>query len=481
MKLLGDSVQTTSIEHEFQDIQLGDKRLEDRAKSLLASLAAHPTASINEACSGWDETKAAYRLFDNSNVDPKAILDAHSGKTLERIKTQDTVCIAQDTTELDYTPHPPKGVRNLDRLSRRGLYDHSHIAFTPEKLCLGVVDVKFFDRDKESLGTSKKREGQALHTGEGQRWLEGYRKACQIAGKCPETQIVSLADREGDIYDIYVEAKQHETPAEFVIRSQRKRSLPEKDPDGGPATYKKMRTEIAAAEPVAYREIQLPRTPARTTGSGNKRHPGREARTAKLEIRALRMTLRAPHNKQSSMPPVQISVVWVTEIDGPGDGTEVDWLLLSSLPVDTVAQALRIVDLYVARWPIEVFFRVFKTGCRVEEIQLETKDRLIRALMFYKVIAWRIMFVTFLGRECPELPCDVVFSEAEWKSVWKVVEKTDPPKKAPTLARFIPVLATLGGYNNRQGDDPPGAEVIWRGTRRMLDFALCWQAFGPEQ
>lgn len=474
-------MKTTSIEHEFENIRLGDNRLNERSQSLLASLAANPTASINEACSGWGESKAAYRLFDNSNVQAEDILAAHVEKTLERIDAQDTVCIAQDTTELDYTAHPPQGVRNLDRIGRRGLYDHSHIAFTPEKLCLGVVGVKFFDRDKEKLGTSKKREGQALHTGEGQRWLEGYRKACEIAGKCPDTQIVSLADREGDIYDIFVEADNHETPAEFVIRSQRKRSLPEKDPDGGPAAYKKMRAVIATSEPVAYREVQLPKTPKRTKGSGNKRQLGREARTAKLEIRAMRMTLRAPHNKQSQMPPVEISVVWVTEIDGPGDGTEVDWLLLSSLPVSTIREVLRIVDLYVARWPIEVFFRVFKTGCRVEEIHLETKDRLIRALMFYKVIAWRIMFVTFLGRECPELPCDVVFSEAEWKSVWKVVEKTDPPEHVPPLSQFIPVLATLGGYNDRQGDGPPGAEVIWRGTRRMLDFALCWQVFGPNQ
>lgn len=473
-------MKTTRIEHEFEDINLGDQRLDERAESLLATLAANPTASINEACGGWDETKAAYRLFDNPKVQPKEILNAHVEKTLKRIEAHQTVCIAQDTTELDYTAHPPEDIRNLDRLGRRGLYDHSHIAFTPEKLCLGVVDVKFWDRDKESLGTSKKREGGPLHTGEGQRWLDGYRKACQIAGKRPDTQIVSLADREGDLYDIFVEAERHDTPAEFVIRSQRKRSLPEKDPDGGPAVYKKMRAEIAASEPIAYREVQLPRTPSRTKGSGNKRHPGREARTAKLEIRSKRMTLRAPHNKQSYLPSVECSVVSVTEIDAPDDGTEVNWLLLSSLPVDTIAQTLRIVDLYVARWPIEVFFRVFKTGCRVEEIQLEKKDRLIRALMFYKVIAWRIMFVTFLGRECPELPCDVVFSEAEWKSVWKVVQKADPPETPPELSQFIPVLATLGGYNARQGDSPPGAEVIWRGTRRMLDFALCWQAFGPE-
>jgi hypothetical protein len=114
---------------------------------LLASLAANSTASIKEACGGWDETKAAYGCFDNSDADPEAILDAHSEKTLQRIQAHDTACITQDTTELDYTALPPEGVRNLDRIGRRGLYDHSHIAFAPEKLCLGMVGIELFDRD----------------------------------------------------------------------------------------------------------------------------------------------------------------------------------------------------------------------------------------------------------------------------------------------------------------------------------------------
>lgn len=141
-----------------------------------------------------------------------------------------------------------------------------------------------------------------------------------------------------------------------------------------------MRDEIAKCEPVSYREVQLPRIPRRTTGSGNKRHPGREARTAKLEIRAKRITVRASHYEQSYLPSVHVSMVWVREIDAPDDGTQVDWLLLSSLRVETIEQVLREVDLQVARWPIEVSFRVFKTGCRVEEIQFETKGRLVRVL-----------------------------------------------------------------------------------------------------
>ncbi|MCA8996527.1 MAG: hypothetical protein KDA80_06075, partial [Planctomycetaceae bacterium] len=128
---------------------------------------------------------------------------------------------------------------------------------------------------------------------------------------------------------------------------------------------------------------------------------------------------------------VQDEIRPLLRISGPG--TDRNWLLFNSLPVDHDQDVLRIIDLDVARWPIEVFFRVLKTGCKVEEIQLEKKARLKRALMFYQVIAWRILYVTFLGRECPDLPCDVVFSEAEWKSVWKIVEQDDPPKAAPPL------------------------------------------------
>lgn len=178
-------------------------------------------------------------------------------------------------------------------------------------------------------------------------------------------------------------------------------------------------------------------------------------------------------------------MVEVLEVNDPssktkGDGTDLHRRLLSTLPVDTVEQILKIVEYYVARWPIEVFFRVFKTGCRVEEIQLESKDRLITALMFYKVIAWRILYHTFLGRECPDLPCDVVFGEAEWKSVWQIVEKEQPPDEPPPLKEFMPVLAELGGYNRRGGDQPPGAEVIWRATRRMYDFALARETVQPQ-
>lgn len=174
------------------------------------------------------------------------------------------------------------------------------------------------------------------------------------------------------------------------------------------------------------------------------------------------------------------NVVLVEEVDGPGDDTDVNWLLITSLSIKTVDDVLRVIDYYTARWPIEVFFRVYKSGCRVEQIQLETNHRLENALMMYKVICWRVMYVTFLGRECPELACDVMFSEVEWKPVWKIVRDDPLPATTPTLEEFIPLLAQLGGYNNQKYDGPPGPQAIWIGIRRMTDFSLAWQAFGPN-
>ena len=156
------------------------------------------------------------------------------------------------------------------------------------------------------------------------------------------------------------------------------------------------------------------------------------------------------------------------------------WLLITTLSIDTVEDILRVIDYYVARWTIEVYFRVFKTGCRVEEIQLEKLDRLKNCLAFYKIIAWRVMYLTYMNRECPSLPCNAVFDDCEWMSVWRVVTKKELPETPPTLSEFMALLAQLGGYNNRATESPPGPQPIWVGIRRMTDFAIAWLAFGPS-
>ena len=456
------------IADELQGIDLGDKRLNQRSVRIIELLSANPEASINAACGGWGDTMAAYRFFDNSAVEPRTILQPHVEATKRRMKQCPVVLIAQDTTEFDFSDHPPDDARCLNKEDRLGFYDHTHLAVTPERLCLGVVGDEQFDRTAESLGKTKERERLPIEQKESFRWLTGYRLASDLAGECPDTQIVSVADSEADIYDIFLEAQRHPTPADFVIRAKEDRSTPERDLDAGPFVYRKVRDEVSASEIRAQRIVDLPKTPKR------------KARRAELEIRVLRVTVKPPHTR-SRLPTVTLNVVLVEEANGPNDGTDVSWLLITTLPIESVEDVLHVIDYYVARWLIEVYFKTLKSGCRIEEIQLETTRRVKNCLAFYKIIAWRVMYLTYLNRQCPSLPCTAVFDESEWKSVWRVTTNKELPKKPPRLGEFIAILAQLGGYNNRPKEPPPGPQAIWVGIRRMTDFSIAWLAFGPNR
>lgn len=459
---------SAEIAAELAGIDLGDKRLNRRSVRVLKALAAQPQASINAACQGWDETIAAYRLFDHAEISPEKILAPHQDAARERIRQQAVVLIVQDTTELDFTAHPPRDARCLDKSYRFGCYDHTSLAVTPEQVCLGVVGQELFDRRAESLGKTDERTSLPIEQKESYRWLQGYRLACQIARDCPHTRIVSVADSEADIYDIFVEAQQQKQVADFLIRAKENRATPEREEGAGPAVYRKVRDEVQASPVRILRTIALSQTPKR------------EAREARLEIRALRVTVKPPHAR-SHLPQVIYHVVLAQEVNGPGDGTDVSWLLITTLPIDTNEQILSVLDYYLARWTIEVYFRVLKTGCAVERIQLETMHRMKNCLAFYKIIAWRIMYLTYLNRECPDLPCDVVFADGEWQPVWRIVKKQPPPPTPPRLGEFIKLLAELGGYNNRPKEPPPGPQVLWTGLRRMIDFAIAWAAFQKAQ
>lgn len=456
------------IADELHGINLRDKRLNDRSKQVIEALAANPEASVNAACQGWSDTLAAYRFFDNEAVTPEQILQPHLEATQRRMREHPVVLVVQDTTELDYTDHPPKDARCLNIEQRFGLYDHVHLAVTPDKLCLGVVGVEYFDRAAESLGETLDRRTLPIESKESFRWLKGYRLACQLQAACPETQVVSVADREADIYDIYVDARQEIGPgADYIIRAQEDRSTPEPNPAAGPKVFHKVREEVGRTMQRTSRTIDLCQTPKRA------------ARQAHLEIRALTVQVKPPHAR-ARLPSVTHNVVLVEEVDGPGDGTDVSWMLLTTLPIDAVDDILRVVDDYVARWAVEVFFRTLKTGCRVEDIQLETNRRLKNCLAFYHVIAWRVLYLTYLNRTSPTIPCTTVFEESEWKSVWLVVKKTPLPKQPPSLSELMRLLTELGGYNNRAKEPASGPLPVWIGLRRMHDFATAWLNFGPQ-
>ena len=458
------------IDRELATLDLGDDRLHARQELILDRFAAKPSASIPGACRGWAETQGAYRFFAHPRVTPEEVLRPHSEATLTRIAEHPVVLLPQDTTELDFTrpKEVVEGAGPLNWVERTGFFQHAQLAVTPERLPLGVIAATTWGRDVDDHGKHVRRKREPIEAKESYRWLEGYRRACAVAAAVPGTRIVSIADREGDIYECLAEAQAIDGPrAEWIIRSCQDRSTTTKRADEG-HTFVKLRETVAARPALGRLTVQVPR-------SGD-----RPARQATVTVRSASVELRPPYRPDRELPAVTVNAVLIREESAPAGVKPIEWLLLTDLPVATFAEAATVVDYYSCRWPVEVFFRIYKTGCKVEEIQLESEDRLLPCLALYLIVAWRVHWLTMLGRTCPELSCDAVFAEEEWRSVWAIVLREPVPEAAPPLEVMIRLVASLGGHLGRKHDGPPGAQVLWIGLQRMRDFALAWQAFGPR-
>jgi hypothetical protein len=457
------------IGDELEGISLGDKRLNQRSRKVIEALAANPEASINAATTGWADTQAAYRLFNNPNVSPEQILKPHREATRRRVGEHPVVLLVQDTTELDYTAHPAKDAFCLNKVSRLGFYQHVQLALTPDQLPLGVVATETFDREPDSLGKQPRNDKRPIEDKESFRWLQGYREACVLASQCPQTKILMVADSEADIYDIFLAAQEQPEPrADYVIRAHENRNTTEVNREISRRTYHKVRDRVAQSPLRTQYTVDLSLTPRR------------EARQATLAVRAISIAVRPP-SVRIGLSAITHQVISVEEIHGPTDGTRISWLLMTTLPIETDEDVRKAIEYYTARWGVEIYFRTLKTGCQVEKIQLETRSRLLNCLAFYNIIAWRVLYLTYLNRTSPEIPCTVIFADHEWKPVWRIVQKKPLPKHPPSLGEFMALIAHLGGYNNRPSEKPTGPLPIWIGLRRMLDYSAAWLEFGPEK
>lgn len=478
----------TWIEHETQAADFGDQRLDARYRILLNQLSERPSLSIPAACGGLAETTAAYRFFDNDKTTPDKVLAPHRQATLTRIHAERVVLVAQDTTELDLTRRHEKVGGPLNGGTRWGLHAHPLLAMTPQRVPLGVVAATLWSRDPKELEKpaaqrKKERRQKPFAQKESHRWLAGYESACQLAAEAPDTQVICLSDSEGDIYECLLAGACDESKrADWIVRANHvDRALAaENEPDPNSKAADEERQNLlqllACQAPLGTMTVAVSQRHA-SLNDDRKRQKPRSARTAQVTVRSVRTLLNSP--QRSGLPPVYVNAVWVREEHPPEGDEPIDWLLLTSLPVTTFAEASLVASYYACRWEIEIFFRVLKSGCKIEELQLERVDRLEVCLALYLIVAWRVLYVLKLGRECPEIGCDAVFTEAEWKSVYVITKQKAAPQSPPTLGELVPLIASLGGYLDRKGDGPPGPQTMWIGLQRLRDFALAWSHFGP--
>lgn len=481
------------IEEELATADLNDARLNRRFDEVLNALSGHLHASIPSACGGGSaETTAAYRFFDNDKVTFDGVLAPHIEATRKRIPTQPLVILAQDTTEINLTrpTQPVVGAGPLDEGSRRGLLLHELHAFTPDGTPLGTVSasclIREDDTPKSSAQTRAERSQIPIEEKESHRWLETLRTAKETARQIPETQIVCVSDSEADIYEVFAEANAETIPNfAWIIRACQNRSLQKnaKKQDADEVLSpdaKYVREKVSETDVLYTATINVRGRHSKVACETRGRRQPRESRTAEVEVRAACVTIRAPGRPDRKLPDVTVNVVMAREIDPPRDETPVEWMLLTSLPIDTIEAVQRVIQHYSVRWLIEIFFRTLKSGCRVEQRLFEHIDRFLPCLGIYLIISWRTLYVCRLGREMPDVSCEVVFEKAEWKGVYHLVKRMAPPKTPPTLMEMIKLIAQLGGYVNRKRTDLPGPQTVWFGIQRMHDIAACWLAFGPE-
>ncbi len=473
---------------EMQSLDLPDKRLNHRLQVVLSQLAKRPTASIPAACGGYAEMAAAYRFFDNDRTTFDNILEPHVAMTRRRIAAQSVVVLAQDTTELDLT-RPEQQVRGagpLDAAARQGALLHMMHAFTPDGTPLGTLRATAWVRDADRPATREERRAERraapLADKESYRWLETLEQAGREAGQCPETTFVCVADSEADIYEVFVAGTTTAGPAEWIVRACQNRALqPVQDGDASERVAGQCLEEQVRLTPVLFTQrIAVRGRKAKIACETRGRRQPRESRAAEVEVRATRVTLRPPHRPAGKLPPVTLNVVVACEKDPPAGEPPVEWILLTSLPIDSADQVRQVIEYYCVRWMVEVFFRTLKSGCRIEERRFEQIDRLLTCLAVYLIVAWRTLYVCRLGRSCPKMSCEAIFEPAEWKAVCRVVRNEPPPAEPPSLGAMVTMVAHLGSYVRRRGQSPPGPQTIWLGLQRTHDFAHCWQLFGPE-
>ena len=425
-----------SIEEDFSGVNLGDKRLDRRLLKIAERLYRKPDASPAAACGGWADTVAAYRFFDNERVTSEKIFESHRPGVLQRIKEYggDTLLCIQDTTELQYSTHQSlAGVGNLGDRGRKGFWAHSQYVLSSEAIPLGVWHARFTipavedPTAKKKKVTGAQRRKTPMEEKKTFRWLEGYRLSCQLAELNPQRTVVSVMDREGDIYEIFAQRellkKQGKPSAHWLVRLQHDRRLDE--PSGH------LLERVGRAPVLGSVTFEVKARPA----DKKERKVARSARTVVQEVRACTVDLKAPQDKEH-LGPIRVRVISAREIHTPEGEEPIDWILLTSLEALTLQQASDLIGYYLVRWEIEVFHKILKSGCTVEKLQFERPERLVACICVYMIIAWRIHFLTKLGRQCPQLPCSTVFEEAEWKAVVRILKGPEAIHTEPSLGEF---------------------------------------------
>jgi len=437
------------IVDEFKDINFKDKRLNERFSEIMQTLETSPSGLISKSFIDAKDQKAAYRFFENEKTNYETMLQSHLRKVSERCESRNIVLGIQDSTSI-FLPGARKasGIGKIGDLKSRhpGLNIHTSLLITPEQEVIGISDLQLFDRRLVGKRSKTYRKISALKKETG-KWLRAITNTRKQIGA--NTKLVWIADREGDFWDYF--SRLNETQEWFVQRVVHKRELESSEEDY--FTYLKK-------QPVAgnYAFEMLRR------GGEDER----QKRVVNCEIRTAEIILKKPKKLPREMKTFQVRAIHVIEI---GNSSSLEWFLITNIKCSSFDEILEKVRWYQLRWTIEELHKVVKSGCGVEEMRLEDKNRLMKYLLLLFVVGMRILWMSKLAKQSEEIACTEAFSEEEWKTLYIRRYKKRPANNfLPTVKEVVRWLAILGGFYEYNKKREPGAMTIWRGMRRLKEL-----------
>lgn len=469
------------IDQEFANAPLGDARWGRQLTRIAAMKAKDPTRSFCGAAEGDRQKINAYYRFidrpDESAVNMENILAPHRKQTLRRMKGQRTVLCVSDGSDLNYdTLDSCEGLgyigANQTTTKTRGLHLHSTLALTTSGLPLGVLASQC-DAPQLRDDDSRPIPRIPLEEKESYRWHQSLKRVSTASAEMPGIHLVNICDRGADHYEFFEKRKTEQSNVDLLVRAKYNRITlldgpgdrareQEEDDD---ARSRKIFDVIKETPVKTTLTVEIRRQSARPQKGKQKARKKREAREAELSLRFMPVRL-APPTRHKNKEPVDLWLIHAWEENPPPGVEPVEWFLLTSIEIDTPHKAIECVRWYSLRWRIEDWHRVLKSGCRIEDLANKTAERLQRGIAINLVIAWRIMLMTLLGRESPDLPADILFCDLELKvlSAYAKKKHLNPPD---TLGNAVFLVAKLGGYIARKSDPPPGHQILWHGHTKL--------------
>jgi hypothetical protein len=436
---------------QFGSVELGDQRRTARAVEMAAAMARRPGDGLAKQMGDWPGQKGAYRLLDNAAVNHEGLSQPHWAATRQRARQSGRVVLmVQDITELDYTTHEAtEGLGPIGDHRGRGLMVHNTLGIEPkERRLLGLAYQQVWVREEQPhKGHETRQERQSRASRQSQRWV----KAVQELGTPPDgVRWVHVADREGDIFPFFQSVLA--CGADFCVRLVQNRRLAEWTQQSPRYLLDAVRRLPAMGE----RPLDIPAK------------PGQAARTAQLSVSWQQVSLRAPLRARDETSVLMAWIVRTWETNPPPGVTPIEWLLLTSVPVQNLEDALERLEWYTCRWIIEEYHSCLKTGCAVEKSQLQHAQRLQRLLAFLSILAVRLLQLRDLSRSTPQLLARQVLQGV---LVQIIAYRTHTNPNTMTLAYFWRAVAALGGFPGRKSDGQPGWKRLWHGLLRLLDWA----------